>query len=192
MSTAIGINDFPRAFDMEVLPSASVADNPIYFTAARSFRADEPEAAAVAVRVSPAHAKPWDGVFAPLMPGHYVSGIYAHPDPFVFVVVANGQGYIVNAHDPEQWAVATPSPIMAVVPVPNPPLLVLVGSTYLTALDESGEAWTTPELSYDGIEVTRLEDQTLYGYAWSAPREQKVEFAVDLQTGSVEGGADPL
>jgi hypothetical protein len=116
--------------------------------------------------------------------------IYGTPHELMACIISGGQGYLVDVAQPNKWSEISVFPIIRAVPIPDANTLVLVDFQRLSGVAEEGTvSWTTPKISWDGIEVSRYDSQALYGFAWSAPKNCQVEFAVDLRTGRVTGGA---
>jgi hypothetical protein len=64
----------------------------------------------------------------------------------------------------------------------------MVGFHTVLAWGVGGVAWETKRLSWEGVRVTRVEDEVLRGLGWDMMRDVEVEFAVDLRTGEHTGG----
>src|SRR5438552_3627083 len=57
----------------------------------------------------------WIGAFegATRLP-EAVHGVFSYPDPEVALIVAAGQGYLVNTLDPREWVAIEESPLVAI------------------------------------------------------------------------------
>jgi hypothetical protein len=69
--------------------------------------------------------------------------------------------------------------------------MLFVDYTRIAAYGVAGFLWNTDELSWDGIELTEVETNLVRGLGWDSPAGRKVQFSVDLSTGSVAGGSSP-
>jgi hypothetical protein len=70
-------------------------------------------------------------------------------------------------------------------------LLLFAGFTSITALGNSGIAWTTDRLTWEGLTITAIDRGKLHGHGWDALADKEVPFTVDLKTGKHTGGARP-
>lgn len=142
------------------------------------------------VRIHPTKGMEWIGIFAfGLLSRHGVSGLYACPRTSWLCVVSRGAGYLVNTSDPREAEQVGLEPILGVLPVPSQNRLVFHDFTRLAALGETGLAWETPSLSWDGLKEVRVQGKQISGVGWDAGRGQWVPFEVALDTGNFEGGS---
>ncbi len=63
--------------------------------------------------------------------------------------------------------------------------------TKMSAYGSRGHAWTTSDLSWDGIEIVDVTSEQIKGLAWDSPQQHEVEFLVDVETGKHIGGSSP-
>lgn len=177
---------FPHDYQVELLPSA-----PQGKTVNRI--PDSPEAVdALYVRFEPKDASPWIGAFARgFTSDDLVSGVFAWPDGRSVCVVSAGYGYVVKANDPKSSIRLQPMPITDVRVAPDHKLIVLTDFTHMYAFNAEKTAWRTERLSWDGITVTSLATNYIFGIGWDQTIDKEVEFAVDLRTGQHTGGAQP-
>ena len=111
------------------------------------------------------------------------TGLWSCPDPDELCAVAGGYGYIVNTLDPEKFTHLGLRPVLEVGSLPDHNLLVFVGHQALLAWGAKGEAWQTRRLSSEGIRLTEIWGNELYGFGWDLITDREVPFIVDLQTG---------
>jgi hypothetical protein len=179
---------FPHDYSVELLPDAASAAPLLPFAVPPAPEAVE----SLYVKVTPAGDPAWVGAFARgFATDDLVSGIYAWPDGISLAVVASGYGYVVRAHDPRSWIRLQPNPITDVRVIPEHKLILFADFTHLYAYGAERNAWKTERLSWDGITLTQLASNHLFGIAWDAMQDKEVEFAVDLRTGEHTGGARP-
>lgn len=182
---------FPRNYEVKVLESYSLVD-PVEKLYQFPAQLEEPDRTGVYVRVIPKDASVWIGFFSLGFDSEQVaSGIYSCPDPNSLCLAVGGYVYIVNAADPSVWTQVEQRPVVEVRALPELKLLLFTGFTSITAFGEAGPLWTTEKLSWEGITVTEIKEQTLYGNGWDALADKEVPFEVDLLTGKSTGGARP-
>lgn len=144
------------------------------------------------IRITPGNARPWYATFEQGYDSrNAVTGVWAHPHPERLCVICKGAGWIIDSTHPELWECIGAFPITFVVPVPRPGLIVFADFTRLIAYDRNGKVWRTEELSWDGIKVSGIAEEWLYGYGFDAPTEGEVPFAVNLRSGRHTGGSAP-
>jgi hypothetical protein len=144
------------------------------------------------VKIIPQHGLTWIGTFASgYRSPTAVTGVFSCPDGHSLCVVSAGAGYIVRADDPQSWEEVRAHPITDVRAIPEAQLLVFADFTALSAYGSEGLAWTTDDLSWDGLEITEVSPDFIRGLAWDAPQGQQVEFCIDVGTGCHEGGSRP-
>lgn len=119
------------------------------------------------------------------------TGFYATPDPNRCCILADGNGYLVDVREPSRYDILPVVPVRHVLQVASNPMLILGDFTRLSSISREGLGWTTPRLSWDGLEISSIEDGVLSGLGWDAPRSAKVGFDVELADGTVHGGARP-
>ena len=70
-------------------------------------------------------------------------------------------------------------------------LIVFADFTHMFAYNATQTAWKTERLSWDGITITKVATNHIFGLAWDAQQDKEVEFVVDLRNGEHTGGAPP-
>jgi hypothetical protein len=142
------------------------------------------------LKVVPRQREPWLGTFSP--------GVIDPLDPTVvsscphdlltICVIAEGRAYFVKADEPTRWE-EIGAGIKDFHVIPQKRLLLFVELTRLVAYGPQGKAWATPDLSFDLLRITEISQDFVRGMAWDAPKQEEVEFFVDLETGRCEGGS---
>ena len=127
------------------------------------------------------------GFASPTLP----HGLWSCPNPDQFCAVAGGYAYIVNAREPETWQQISYRPVTVIHPALPHRLLIFAGFHSLCAWGESGPAWETKRLSWEGLRITGIDGDTLSGFGWDLMTDVEVPFTVDLRTGQQAGGAGP-
>ncbi len=120
----------------------------------------------------------------PTMP----TGVYACPSTDAICAVAGGYAYLADSKNPDEVALLSMKPVVAVVPVAEAGLLIFVGFQTLLAWGTDGVAWETGRLSWEGVRVTGFSQGEVVGYGWDLMADKEVEFRVDLKTGKHTGG----
>ena len=139
------------------------------------------------VRFLPDRGEPWIGNFHGGLSSF--SGVHSHPDGQHVLVVAGGQGYVV---DPETRALVQllGGAIESVHVYGQHDLLVLdhQGLAF-EAIGRNGRVWRTRRLSWDGFRDVDYGQTEIVGEGWNAIGQQWQPFRVDVRTGLSSGGA---
>jgi hypothetical protein len=144
------------------------------------------------VSVLPHGGEEWLGMFA--LGDISRLGVYAvlsMPHPRQLCVVARGQGCIVEVTSPREVEVISMEPILGVAPALASGLVVMHDFTGVRAYGHDGLAWSTPAISWDGIQIREVTQREVHGTAWDSPNNCHVPFVIDLATGAHRGGASP-
>jgi protein-tyrosine phosphatase len=116
------------------------------------------------------------------------TGVHPCPNPDELCAVAGGYAYIIDTLHPEHSTLIALMPVVEARPLAEQNLLLFTGFHTLIAWGPNGEAWHTQRLSWEGIRITSIEGDTLYGTGWNLRTDKEVPFAVDLRTGQHQGG----
>lgn len=129
--------------------------------------------------------------------GNFVHGlnkfdwIGSHPNGRETVVVAGGQGYLI---EPNLRTVLSTFGGAIEGVLHYTPLQALIFNhqeLLFEALGPKGTLWKTRRISWDGMGDIRMSGSTLSGETWDAMHNTWRQFHVDLETGVVIGGAFP-
>ncbi len=137
------------------------------------------------VRFVDSRGRDWIGNFQPGLGG--ISDAVQHPDGRHILVVAGGQGYIV---DPNERASRQyfGGDVQDILPVPD--FGVLIGNAlWFEAIGSAGTLWTSGRISWDGMQGLAIDGRILRGESWDALTDRWVPFELDLVTGCWNGGA---
>jgi hypothetical protein len=194
---------FPRNYEVRVLEAAPPV-HPVEKLYHYPMEMEEGDRSGAYVRVVPNNALTPDSKFdlktAPAWVGFFalgfdsdqvVSEVCSSPDPDSFCTVIGGYAYVVKADDPEQWFRVEQRPVVDLRVLSQQGLLLFAGFTTITAVGNSGIAWTTERLSWEGLTITDIKGDKLLGQGWDALADKEVPFEVDLKTGKHTGGARP-
>lgn len=174
---------FPHSWQAEILPRRPLIKPLRSYTYPRE--AEEVERGALEVMVQPAgKALKFLATFALGFADPAVSsGLWICPNPDELCAVAGGYAYIVNTLDPANFTHLALRPVLEVGSLPDHNLLVFVGHQALLAWGANGEAWQTRRLSSEGVRLTEICGNELYGFGWDLLSDREVPFIVDLRTG---------
>jgi hypothetical protein len=107
------------------------------------------------------------------------SGVLDHPDKQRVIVLARGQGYVVNPDDPEDVSMFGFG-IHEFFALPEFNAILFVDDLEIEAINKEGRWWRTGRISWDGIRNIKIEPASLcVGDRW-------VPFTVDLTTGECQ------
>lgn len=139
------------------------------------------------LRVTPGGGAPWAGNFQRGLTGF--SGAFPHPDGTSLVVIAGGDGYVV---DPETRALRSVlAGVYSGAWIWNEGSLLILDHSGVSfeSIGPDGTIWTTRRISWDGFRDVRIKGEKLLGEAWSPAGNYWSAFEVDLRTGDAAGGA---
>jgi hypothetical protein len=130
----------------------------------------------------------WDGNFQRGVTGFDVA--LEHPDGRSVIVIAGGQGYVVDRPVQRVTSMFGRASVTGVV-YNGGDLLVFSTFTEFEAYGPAGHAWRTRRLSWDGFRSLQIDGDTLSGEGWTFAGDKWIEFSVQLATGEPVGGAYP-
>jgi hypothetical protein len=178
---------FPRTWTVEVLekrPLIAPSRQYVY-----PQQVEEVERGALELLVKPASGDPFLATCAlgfadPNAP----TGVWSCPGPDWLCALSGGYAYLIHTLQPERWSQIPYRPVLGVRALQEQQLLLFVGHHSILAWGGDGEAWQTPRLSWEGIEITDIVGDTLCGLGWDLITDKDVPFAIDLKTGEHTGG----
>jgi len=141
------------------------------------------------VQIAPFEAPAWIGIFSHdyRSPAAITQLVEFTSSP-ILCVVAGGQGYILRADSPASAVPIGVYPVVCSLQTKDRSLAVFADFTSLSIVDSDGSTWTTPEISYDGVELMEITPLTIKGVGWDPASNAKVPFIVDLENRTVLGG----
>jgi hypothetical protein len=174
---------FPHAWTAEILPARPLILPRRQFVYPR--QAEEIERGALVLLVYPAGAEPFLATCAlgfadPTAP----TGLWSCPNPSWLCAVAGGYAYLVNTANPEEFEQIEYRPVLQVRALRDHGLLLFAGHHSLLAWGAQRKAWQTARLSWEGVEIQRIEGYELHGLGWDLHTDRDVSFAIDLRTGA--------
>jgi hypothetical protein len=150
---------------------------------------DEVEHGALEIMICPAGSAPFLATCALGFAGSAVpSGVWTCPDAAWICAVAGGYAYLIDTRHPTRWEQVVYRPVTAVTTAAEQHLLIFSSFHSMLAWGSKGKAWQTGRLSWDGIRITSIQEQTLQGFGWEMKTDQELPFEVDLKTGQHRGG----
>jgi hypothetical protein len=118
-----------------------------------------------------------------------MSGLFATPNPEVLCAVERGTVFLIDVLNPANYVVVpTEGIVTAVVTAPDEGLLLLASPWSITAIGEQGKVWDSARISIEDLRIDEIADGWLRGVADPEDDEPR-DFALDLVTGSIVGGA---
>lgn len=150
---------------------------------------EEVERGALEVMIHPAAGRPFLATCALGFAGNEVpTGVWACPDPAWICVAVGGYVYLIDTLEPTRWEQVAYRPVTEIRPLAEQELLIFAGFHSLLAWGREGKAWQTSRLSWDGIRITHIRGNTLFGLGWEMRSDRELEFEVNLHTGEHRGG----
>jgi len=139
--------------------------------------------------VQPESGDPWIGTFAfGVIVKAGITRILSTPNPNVICVVANGEGYLVEASNPEKCEDVRATPVLDIRQVMARSLIVFADFTTLVAYDHTGIKWKSSRIGSDDLTIMEVTDNHIRGTWWNPATSTDAEFVVDLETGELVGG----
>jgi hypothetical protein len=174
---------FTRSWTVEVLEKRPLIAPAQQYVFPR--QAEEVERGALELLVKPAEGETFLATCAlgfadPAAP----TGVWSCPHPDWLCAVSGGYAYVIDTTDPAQWNQIAYRPVLEVRPLPEQQLLLFVGHHSMLAWGHDGQTWQTERLSWEGIQITGITGDTLYGLGWDLMADKDVPFAIDLKNGS--------
>jgi hypothetical protein len=124
------------------------------------------------------------GFTNPTMP----TGIFACPNPDELCAVAGGYAYIIDTLHPERSTHIALKPVTEIRSLPANNLILFIGFHSIVAWGQQGQAWESARLSWEGVRITKVVENTLHGTGWNLHTDKEIPFTLDLLTGRHQGG----
>jgi hypothetical protein len=141
------------------------------------------------VRFNPASVEPWVGNFQ--RGATTYNSVLAHPDGRQVVVVAGGQGYVIDPEMRMETQCRMSASINFAISMPEFNQIVLGTDLEFGAIRADGTGWNSGRLSWDGIKNISISAATLKGEAYSPLSDSWFPFTLDLLTGESFGAIYP-
>lgn len=173
---------FERCYEAEFVdaPPAGSADH--------KFGSPKGTQSCVFVTVFPFDAKPWTGSFRAEISWRGVSGLFPTPDDHRFCLINRGRAFLVDARLPsDTQVIESDGPVRTVASIADPAVLLLATPWSVIAVDDRGEAWVSERISIESLRLDEAVGHNVIGVA-DPDDEAPRKFAIDLRTGTVDGG----
>ena len=138
------------------------------------------------IRFLRADGAAWVGNFQRSSPQGF-DGVVDHPDGRQVIVVAGGEGYVVDPESQRQTHSFGEGMINFAQRVPDLNMVVIGNGTELAAFSANGAGWNSERISWDGMRDITITATILRGEAWSPVSKAWHPFEVDLLTGKSRG-----
>ena len=131
----------------------------------------------------------WFGYFPGRRVPEVTEQFVATPDADHFLFWSNEVAMLVAANEPGTFIPLPIWGIYSALAVPSLGIILVENGTEISVCDATGVLWKTDRISWDGFEQLAVEGDVLRGMSWSAPGQDWREFALNLRTRAVAGGA---
>jgi hypothetical protein len=138
------------------------------------------------VRFETDDGQQWVGNFQPGSFG--LDTVYDHPNGRDVLVIARGQGYLVDPNDRNKRDYFG-GDIQDSFTVPELSAVVFGNGLWFEAIGSAGLIWRSERISWDGMRDLAKDSLRLFGEAWNPMQNCWVPFELDLLTGGFKGGS---
>jgi len=114
--------------------------------------------------------------------------VLEHPDPNFIIVVAGGEGYVVNLNN-RKIVEYFGGMIQDVLYLKEKSLIIFNNHINLIVLDHRKKILRTKKISWDGIQELRLDGDYIVGESWNPMQNEWIPFNVGLNNLEVTGGS---
>lgn len=167
----------------DVLPGLPpYGDMPDPFTATGQGRHRE----GYVIRFRPDGSVPWAGNFQRGLTSF--DDVLQHPNGRDLLVIAGGQGYIVDPNDRAKREYFG-ADIAIAYQVPELNSVVFGNGLFFESLGPDGWQWRSGRISWDGMRDLRRDELRLFGEAWSPLENCWLPFELDMGSGQFTGGS---
>ena len=143
--------------------------------------------------VEPQDGPTWVGIFETRSFG--IDFVACLPDLERLLVIAGGQGYVVNANQPTDWAEVPIWPVLDARVIPEHGLIVLSTYDRAAAYDRSGLAWQTQRVAWDDLTLGHVEGNLIHASSYDPLDENNPTgtVVIDLRDGAhtITSGSEP-
>jgi hypothetical protein len=114
--------------------------------------------------------------------------VLQHPNGRELLVIAGGQGYIVDPNDRAKREYFG-ADIEIALQVPELSNVVFGNGLWFESVGPDGWQWQSGRISWDGMRELRRDGLRLFGEAWSPLEDRWLPFELDLRSGRFTGGS---
>ncbi len=112
------------------------------------------------------------------------TGLWSTPDADTLCALSGGYAYLISALQPEHFTMLPLRPVLQVHSLVEQRLLLFFGHHTILAWGADGQAWHSDRLSWEGITLSRVDENQLHGFGWDLLSDKEVPFTLDLRTGN--------
>jgi hypothetical protein len=116
------------------------------------------------------------------------TGIHPCPRTDDLLALAGGYAYLIDTQHPETCLHLPLRPVTAVLAAPEANVILLAGFHTVAAISPTGLLWQSARLSYEGVTMSHVDNNTLHGLGWNLQTDRELPFTLDLTTGTHQGG----
>ena len=182
---------FPHTWTAQILTSPPLIAPARQFTYPQHVPGEEDalNRGALLLNIKPANAPNFLATCAlgfrdPTLP----TAIYPCPNPDDLLAIAGGYAYLIPTQHPETCLHLPLRPVTQVLPAPSANCIILAGFHEVAAIGANGLLWQSARLSWEGITLTEVRENTLHGLGWNLQTDREIPFTLDLTTGQHQGG----
>lgn len=135
------------------------------------------------VRVKHDRGKEWIGNFKGI-DKQYFSGVLLWPGADQICVVARGNAFVVRTDNPDDFYELPVVPIIDARSVDLPRMVIFATFWDISSFGEKGKLWSTQNLAMDGLQITKITNESIFGVSNNDDNDQPWE--IDLQTGKIK------
>lgn len=139
------------------------------------------------VEVFPKGRAPWIGNFTG-SGFDFPSGVFTTPNKDLLCINSSGSVYFINPEFPQDYFQCTIEPVVDIINSVENNLMIFIGFTQLMIFDKLGIKFTK-KVSKDGIKITQISKEKIWGLAYSPIKNQYVNFEIDLENNKLSGGS---
>jgi hypothetical protein len=146
----------------------------------------------VGVEFVPQEKEPWYGTFSRgQLSRNAINFAGSCPDRSRALVIARGEGYLVDVDQPDDWEEIPLRPLMGVEHSTEKGIIILWDFVRMMCIDRHGVRWKTLSISWDGIKDVVVCGKVVRASVWDAPNSCFCIATIELETGLVTGGKCP-
>ncbi len=117
------------------------------------------------------------------------NGVYDYADTDIIIVIARGQGYVMNPNETKAKDIFGLT-IKSLL-VGTDKSLICANDTDIIIVSKTGEVWYTERISWDGIKDLTLQNEIVTGLSFDPMNDENpwVPFQINIQTREIIGGS---
>lgn len=175
------MHTFSKAYDFRLDPEISG----VHPTVEMFFPKDLGIHGKVGLRVefTLADGKKWVGLFGEgYRADNVITGVFPTPNENMVCVVAQGQGYLLDVTNPDEWSRINVFPITSIAASAAERCLVFADFTKLGVLPEGGPQWASDRIASDELRILEVTGHIVKVEAWKAEDDRHRRLDFDLRS----------